>query len=63
MGALDGRIAIITGGGNGIGASISRYFAREGARLVINDLGANTDGTGGDTGPAQKVADEITAAR
>ena len=62
MGALEGRIAIITGGGNGIGAAISRYFAREGARLVINDLGANPDGTGGDTGPAQKVADEIVAA-
>jgi len=62
MGVLDGRIAIITGGGNGIGASISRYFAREGARVVINDLGANPDGTGGDEGPAKKVADEIVAA-
>lgn len=62
MGVLDGRIAIITGGGNGIGAAMSRYFAREGAKLVINDLGANTDGTGGDAGPAQRTAEEIVAA-
>lgn len=61
MGVLEGRTAIITGGGNGIGASISRYFANEGARLVINDLGTNPDGTGGDQGPAKAIADEINA--
>ncbi|MDZ8275037.1 SDR family NAD(P)-dependent oxidoreductase [Microbacterium aquimaris] len=59
MGALEGRVAIITGGGNGIGAAVSRYFAKEGAKLVINDLGANPDGTGGDAGPAERVAQEI----
>jgi NAD(P)-dependent dehydrogenase (short-subunit alcohol dehydrogenase family) len=62
MGVIDGRVAIITGGARGIGASISRLFAQEGASVVINDLGGNADGTGGDQGPAQQVADEITAA-
>src|SRR6201996_9425271 len=62
MGVIDGRVAIITGGGRGIGASISRLFAKEGASLVINDLGGHADGTGSDEGPARQVADEITAA-
>src|SRR5215469_9132494 len=62
MGVIDGRVAIITGGARGIGASISRLFAREGAALVINDLGGNADGTGGDEGPAKQIADEISAA-
>jgi NAD(P)-dependent dehydrogenase (short-subunit alcohol dehydrogenase family) len=62
MAMLDGRVAIITGGGRGIGRSISRLFAAEGARLVINDLGGNPDGTGHDEGPARDVADELTAA-
>ena len=62
MGVLDGRVAIITGGARGIGASISRLFAREGASLVVNDLGGHPDGTGGDQGPAKQITDEITAA-
>jgi NAD(P)-dependent dehydrogenase (short-subunit alcohol dehydrogenase family) len=62
MGTLDGRVAIITGGGRGIGQSISKLFAAEGASVVINDLGVNTDGTGGDRGPAQDTAEEIKAA-
>ena len=62
MGVIDGRVAIITGGARGIGASISRLFAREGGALVINDLGGNADGTGSDEGPAKQIADEITAA-
>ena len=62
MGVIDGRVAIITGGGRGIGASISRLFAQEGAALVINDLGAHPDGTGSDEGPAKQIADEISAA-
>ena len=62
MGSLDGRVAIITGGGRGIGQSISKLFAAEGASVVINDLGVNTDGTGGDRGPAQDTAEEIKAA-
>src|SRR5579862_8750765 len=62
MGVIDGRVAIITGGARGIGASISRLFAQEGASLVINDLGGAADGSGGDEGPAAQIADEIVAA-
>jgi NAD(P)-dependent dehydrogenase (short-subunit alcohol dehydrogenase family) len=61
MGVIDGRVAIVTGGGRGIGASISRLFAAEGAKLVINDLGGHTDGTGSDEGPAKQIAEEIAA--
>src|SRR6516165_273323 len=50
MGVIDGRVAIITGGARGIGASISRLFAREGASLVINDLGGDAVADGGDIG-------------
>jgi NAD(P)-dependent dehydrogenase (short-subunit alcohol dehydrogenase family) len=62
MGVIDGKVAIITGAGRGIGASISRLFAAEGAKLVVNDLGGHTDGTGGDEGPAKQIAGEINAA-
>ncbi|HXY91237.1 MAG TPA: SDR family oxidoreductase [Acidimicrobiia bacterium] len=61
MGALDGRIAVITGAGRGIGREHALLFAREGALVVVNDLGGNLDGTGADAGPAQEVVDEITA--
>jgi NAD(P)-dependent dehydrogenase (short-subunit alcohol dehydrogenase family) len=59
-GNLDGKVAIVTGGARGIGASISRLFAREGARLVVNDLGGSADGHGHDSGPAKLLAEEIT---
>src|SRR2546421_2385168 len=62
MGALDGRVAIITGAGRGIGREHALLFAREGARVVVNDLGGGTDGSGADAGPAQEVVDEIRAA-
>ncbi|MEI7479925.1 MAG: SDR family oxidoreductase [Actinomycetes bacterium] len=61
MGALDGRVAIITGAGRGIGREHALLFASEGAKLVINDLGGAVDGSGDDRGAAQQVADEIIA--
>ncbi len=62
MGALDGRVAVITGAGRGIGREHALLFAREGARVVVNDLGGSADGAGSDAGPAQEVVDEIRAA-
>lgn len=61
MGALDGRVAIITGAGRGIGREHARLFAAEGAAVVVNDNGCAPDGTGKDPSVAQAVADEITA--
>ena len=61
MRALDGRIAVITGAGRGIGREHALFFAREGAKVVVNDLGGSADGVGADAGPAQQVVDEIRA--
>src|SRR4051794_24575426 len=60
-GICEGRIVIVTGAGRGIGREHALAFAREGARVVVNDLGVARDGTGEDTGPAQRVVDEIVA--
>jgi NAD(P)-dependent dehydrogenase (short-subunit alcohol dehydrogenase family) len=62
MGALDGRTAIITGAGRGIGREHALLFASEGANVVVNDLGGAVDGSGDDRSPAQQVVDEIITA-
>ena len=62
MGALEGRIAVITGAGRGIGREHALLFAREGAGVVVNDLGGSNAGEGADAGPAQTVVEEIIAA-
>jgi NAD(P)-dependent dehydrogenase (short-subunit alcohol dehydrogenase family) len=61
-GRLQGRVAIVTGGGGSIGGGVARLLAAEGAAVVVNDLGGSVTGEGGSQGPADRVAAEIREA-
>jgi len=61
MALLDGKVAIVTGAGGGLGEAYARLFAREGARVLVNDLGGPRDGSGSDQTAAERVAEAIRA--
>src|SRR4249920_1140499 len=61
-GFVSGKVAIVTGAGRGIGRAIAMLMAKEGASVVVADVGAALDGSGADQGPAHEVIQEIKAA-
>ena len=61
MGLLDGKVAIVTGAARGIGRGEALELAAQGAKVLVNDLGGEWDGTGADNRPAQQIVDEIAA--
>ena len=61
-GMVEGKVVVVTGAGGGIGRDIALMMAKQGAQVVVNDIGASVSGEGNDAGPAQRVVDEIKAA-
>src|SRR3546814_16558112 len=59
MGLCEGRVAIVTGGGRGLGRAYCLMLAAHGDKVLVNDMGAEADGNGADTLPAHQVVDEI----
>ncbi len=62
MGSFEGKVAVVTGAGRGIGRAEAMLLAAEGALVVVNDVGGGADGSGTDNGPAHQVVDEIESA-
>ena len=62
MGRLDGKVAVVTGAGGGLGREYALLLAKEGANVVVNDLGGARDGTGGNQNMADSVVEEIVQA-
>ena len=62
MGMLDGKVAVITGAGRGLGRNHALLMAQEGAKIVVNDIGSEWDGSGQAKGPADDVVNEIKVA-